>query len=822
MTNLQMEVSCFPNIQTITNPKTLPLPKILDGVKSGRWKDQQDRVRNMRAVWDADPESKEKKKAYKSAKHTLPAVTISGVFSKRNNDSLLQHSGALQLDFDGDDNPGWTPEKMREVVAADPFTYSAGISLSGDGVKGIALIPADTDQHLDSFLTIQAHFRDSYGLEMDSATKDISRPCFVWHDPELVIKEIESVKIVEPIKNDSPLSFKYQEASYSPPMLNSADQVEPITLADAAPKRSLEDATEALKSIKDIVDRPEYDDRLGILSGMFNSYGQAGYDAVQEVFGKDGFDKPIKHLTKRHTAGTVFHMAKGLCGVTDIPDYVFPVPAGGVGNNASAEIIFPAMGKMKRLFMRGSSVHEIVKGHEAEYLAPLSPERFCSLVEDAGKRVARKEVRKDKDTGVIHTIWRSTTFPVSSAKILLETDASRKHLPPIRQIVNCPIMTAEGEVLTRGYHAHSGGTYIGAGHNPEEVLFGTAVRALFGILEDFEFAAKSDLSRAFASLISPALKMGGWIKDDFPLDLAEATESQSGKTFRQKLVCRIYNEVPTSITLARGGVGSIDESISAALVKGRPFVTLANMRGKIDSTILEEALRGSGRVTCRTLRNSTEVDCQPFLWQFSTNGAELTRDLANRAIVTRIRKKPAGYSWKKYPEGDLEQHIQSNQSFYLGCVFSIISKWDKEGRSSTKESRHDFRGWCRALDGIVQLCGLEPLLDGHREQQERTANPQLQWLREIILAVKPEQHGEQLFTHDLTEIAEECGIEFPGNPYSKDEPYIKAGRILGKIFRDAEGDSVEVDGFSFSRIEEPDYSPEGKGYITKKYTIKAL
>ena len=86
MTNLQMEVSCFPNIQTITNPKTLPLPKILDGVKSGRWKDQQDRVRNMRAVWDADPESKEKKKAYKSAKHTLPAVTISGVFSKRNND----------------------------------------------------------------------------------------------------------------------------------------------------------------------------------------------------------------------------------------------------------------------------------------------------------------------------------------------------------------------------------------------------------------------------------------------------------------------------------------------------------------------------------------------------------------------------------------------------------------------------------------------------------------------------------------------------------------------------------------------------------------
>ena len=477
------------------------------------------------------------------------------------------------------------------------------------------------------------------------------------------------------------------------------------------------------------------------------------------------------------------------------------------------------MGDMKRLFMRGSSVHEIVNGEESEYLAPLSPERFCSLVEQAGYRVARRELKKDPDTKKEEIIWRSTVFPVHSAKILLQTDASRKHLPPIRQIVNCPIMTAEGEILTRGYHPHAGGTYIGAGRNPETIPFGSAVRALLDVLGDFEFAAKSDLSRAFGHLISPALKMGGWIDDDFPMDLAEATESQSGKTFRHKLACRIYNELPTAITMARGGVGSIDESISAAFVKGRPFVTLANMRGKTDSTILEEVLRGADNVTCRTIGNRTEVATKPFLLQYSTNGSELTRDLANRSIVTRIRKKPEGYEWKKYSEGGLEQHIIANQSFFLGCVFSVLSKWDSKGRPTTDESRHDFRGWCRALDGIVQLCGLEPLLDGHREQQLRTANPQLQWLREIILAARPEQHGEQLFTHDLTDIAEECDIEFPGNPNSRDEPYIKAGRILGRIFKDAGSNSVEVDGFTFSRTEEPDYSPEGKGYVTKKYTI---
>jgi hypothetical protein len=500
-----------------------------------------------------------------------------------------------------------------------------------------------------------------------------------------------------------------------------------------------------------------------------------------------------------------------------IPGDVFPVPGGGIGYNAAAEIIFPALAKSRRLFMRGTIANEITTSDRTDHLSPISAERFCSIIETAGHRIARRESVKIE--GEKRTVWRSTTFPVSAAKIQLETDAARAYLPPIRQLTNCPILTPTG-ILGRGYHDHAGGTYISSGSAPERIPKGTAFRALLDILSDFSFPTPADKSRAFASLISPALKMGGWINDDFPLDFAEADQSQSGKTFRQKLVCRIYNEIPTSITIAKGGVGSIDESISAALVKGRPFITLGNIRGSVDSTILEEALRGSGRVTCRTLRQSTEVDCRPFLWQLSTNGAELTRDLANRAIVTRIRKQPASYEWKQYPEGNLESHIIANQSFYLGCVFSIIEDWQSKGTPRSNESRHTFRDWCRTLDAIVKMFALAPLLDGHREQQERTANPQLQWLREVILAAKKTQHGCELYTHDLVNIAEDHGIEFPGNPHSKDEPTIRAGRILGKIFRDAEADEIAVDGFVFSRNEAPDYSEKGDGRTIKKYTIK--
>jgi len=75
-------------------------------------------------------------------------------------------------------------------------------------------------------------------------------------------------------------------------------------------------------------------------------------------------------------------------------------------------------------------------------------------------------------------------------------------------------------------------------------------------------------------------------------------------------------------------------------------------------------------------------------------------------------------------------------------------------------------------------------------------------------------------THEIHAIAEENGIEFPGNPFSKDDPNIRAGRILSKIFKDAENHEIEVDGFIFTRTESPDYTDQGRGRAIKKYTTR--
>ena len=434
------------------------------------------------------------------------------------------------------------------------------------------------------------------------------------------------------------------------------------------------------------------------------------------------------------------------------------------------------------------------------------------------RRIARREIVEIEENGkkVKKVVWRSTLMPECSMKVLLESEIALKSLPSIRQLVGCPVLseTEEGEIkiLERGYHEHAGGTYITGGELPQSVPLKVAVAAIKQIHADFEFCSPSDLSRAIAVAISPALKMGNLIKDDFPMHIAEATESQSGKTYLQKLHATLYCESPKAIVPRKGGVGGLDEDISSTLMGGRPFVSLANFRGKLDSPILEEAIRGGGTIQCRALKKSAEIDTTPFIWQLSTNGAEFTRDIANRGIITRIRKRPTDHAFQTYEESDLIKHIEKNQAFYLGCIFAVVAEWVKCGKPRTDDNRHDFRAWTQCLDWIVQnIMGLPRLLDGHREEQLRAANPALQFLRAVAVAVTDQKkEGLNLSALDLVDICETAEITLPGRGDSTEKPELRLGRTLKRVFNDSEQESVnhsliKVDGFEVRRISRTEY-----------------
>jgi hypothetical protein len=450
---------------------------------------------------------------------------------------------------------------------------------------------------------------------------------------------------------------------------------------------------------------------------------------------------------------------------------------------------FEHLGNTGKFFLQGDRVVELEKNGGDHRLVEVTPEAFRSRLEEhfelrAVLRVDNREVLRPKRCSL------------DTAKALLQTSAVRQFLPPIQTILNSPVFAEDQEgrltVLSQGYHRLNGGTYVLSDRQvSQDVDSDTAVKGLLELIEDFSFASPADKSRCVAGMISPALRFGGLLKADFPLDLCEADQSQAGKGFRVNLITKIYGESPFVFTLSSGrGVGSVDESISAALFSGKGFIVLDNMRGQVNSQILESAVKGAdGKVMARKAYSEpTLISTDHVIWMGTSNRAEATEDLANRSIITRLIKRPLNYTFRKFNGMGLLEHVERNRDYYLSCIFAGVRNWFENGKPSNPICDHDFREWCGVTDWIVQnIFKLPPLLENHREQQERISSPGLSFLREICNVISDAGLLEETLTAaDIAAELEARHIDIPGESKG-----IRGSQYRGNCCRKTFGTSIQ-------------------------------
>ncbi|MFS4446718.1 BT4734/BF3469 family protein [Maribacter sp. 2307UL18-2] len=124
------------------------------------------------------------KKRRTSLKMQLPAVTFAGTFSKRAKAFCTQPSGLICLDFDGLRNAGIVKEKL----ARSKYCLCIFISPSGNGLKMLVRIPLviGDERYKEYYNAALLHYGD---FRPDTSTKDISRLCFLSHDPKLYLNE---------------------------------------------------------------------------------------------------------------------------------------------------------------------------------------------------------------------------------------------------------------------------------------------------------------------------------------------------------------------------------------------------------------------------------------------------------------------------------------------------------------------------------------------------------------------------------------------------------------------------------------------------------
>ena len=117
-------------------------------------------------------------------KQQLLAFTPSATFKeKRLLPNMEQYSGFVHLDFDK-----LLPEQLIAaflIIAAIPYTFLCFISPSGNGLKVFIEVNTGAEHHDTAYLQVMQYYEKATGLKADVKCKDITRLCFVSHDPQL-------------------------------------------------------------------------------------------------------------------------------------------------------------------------------------------------------------------------------------------------------------------------------------------------------------------------------------------------------------------------------------------------------------------------------------------------------------------------------------------------------------------------------------------------------------------------------------------------------------------------------------------------------------
>jgi hypothetical protein len=178
MYKMESNITIFRNIKSTNTPFYRDVSVVLSRIKSGTSKDL---IKKIRA--------EKNKKVRQELKQELPAICFSGVFTKRNDSSIKEHSGLICLDFDGYEKKKDMLQD-KEKFTKDKYVYSVFISPSGNGLKVLVKIPQDPDNHVNYFNSLKTHFKNEY---FDVTSKNISRVCYESYDALIYINDKSSI-----------------------------------------------------------------------------------------------------------------------------------------------------------------------------------------------------------------------------------------------------------------------------------------------------------------------------------------------------------------------------------------------------------------------------------------------------------------------------------------------------------------------------------------------------------------------------------------------------------------------------------------------------
>lgn len=398
----------------------------------------------------------------------------------------------------------------------------------------------------------------------------------------------------------------------------------------------------------------------------------------------------------------------------------------------------------------------------------------------------RKEGRVEEHAGPAPT-W------VSESMVALP----RQDLPFLESIVAAPFFSPDGQLVTEaGYHAESRCWLEEHGCKVEDVSLEDARAVLADWLTDFCFEEGFDRTNAIALALLPFVRR--MIQGPTPGHLIEASTPGSGKGLLAKiLVLPFLNTAPNATPFA-DGEDERRKSLMAALIAGRAVTLIDNLKGKVDSPVLEGVLTSDVWQDRLLGVTGTAYAANKTAWVFTGNNADLSLDMARRCLRIRLDQgveRPYEQS-RAYVHADIEEWTRENRGRIISALVALVRNWIESAKPKPDKLLGSFESWSRVVGGILVAAGFDGWLAG-RDSLIQSADRQGDQLKHFVAAWVDEIGDTAAYTPTLVGLAEKHGLLLgtlgDGTERSK-QTRLGAflGKARGRVFGVGEGASFET------------------------------
>ncbi len=372
------------------------------------------------------------------------------------------------------------------------------------------------------------------------------------------------------------------------------------------------------------------------------------------------------------------------------------------------------------------------------------------------------QYKKDPTTGELTEV---DAFPsLDVIRDMLATPSESRPLPPLTRIVEAPVFSPMGELVTEpGYHA-PGRVYYDPPAGlalPSIPVRPTAAQIaaarsliLDDLLGDFPFAGDAERAHALALLLLPFVR--DLIDGYTPLHMIEAPTPGSGKGLLADVLLLPALGSSAQVMSPANDNDEWRKRITSSLSTAPGAIQIDNVARVLDSPDLAAVLTmpewsdralGTNRIIKYPVRS---------VWLCTGNNIAVGTDMARRMV--RIRLNPAqDRPWERqtsaFRKPDLKRWALDTRGPLVAAALILVRAWLAEGRPQGTKTLGSFAEWARLMGGILNVAGVPGFLGNMHELYE-TADTEGTTLRAFVDAWWAAFASQEVSASDLFPVAE--------------------------------------------------------------------